>query len=263
VLSLRQEIAALGFQITARPSDIPRPSSASHPDKHGDLFIRTAGLCQGSSRSCLSNQAWVVLDVSLVHSFSTGGPLGGIFNKSKLSQSEKSKEQTYKQDYERVAIAFAPIIGDTIGQIGPTAIRLFKRLADVTSHGSAPPTAQSVLYSNLLYHRLRLRFLYSLFEATAERLLRAPPQIAEAQYAHSIRSIPFVIPTESEQSAALFVGESVVPSDIGSSSSPVRASYSSVVSCTPSNLLPVPSQPSLHEHIGLDLGLSLSPSEST
>ncbi len=156
-----------------------------HPDSNGVLLIRTPGICRSSG---LSTTSHTISDVTLVYS-STITDSVPVFKHKKIEQAEAIKNNKYKKDDLQLDLGFAPMVMDSIGRIGASALRSFKRTADFVTKGDDHSSSQTLNYYTSIYHRLRLQFLRAGFEAFAERLIRGPSsqmKIADdPSYVHS------------------------------------------------------------------------------
>ena len=175
VRKMRTVLAQLGRTVTCRSRDIPRSGAHPRPQQRGDIYISTPGLCQCQPTGPPSDHSRVVLDVSIVHSTTRSAATGFSFQKGEVSLTETRKVRTYEDNYGRRSLAFGPLIADSIGQIGSSALRFFHRVARFCSSSTSGTTSQSDSFASALYHRLRLSFLHASFEATAERLMRVGP----------------------------------------------------------------------------------------
>ena len=169
-------------------------------------YISTPGLCQCRSTGPLSDHSRVVLDVSIVHSTTRSAASGFAFQKDKIALTETRKVKSYDDNYSRRSLAFGPLIADSIGQIGSSALRFFHRVARFCSSANGASTSQSDSFASALYHRLRLSFLHATFEATAERLLRVGPLEAASSCARSATPV----------SSALSASAAPLPSPLSS-----------------------------------------------
>ena len=97
-----------------------------------------------------------------------------------------------EKDYMQLDLGFAPIVMDSIGQMGASALRFFKRTADFTAKANNHSSTQTLKYCTAIYHRLRLQFLRAGFEAMAERLIHGPPSQMELADDHQQRLAIFI-----------------------------------------------------------------------
>ena len=119
----------------------------------------------------LSATADIVLGVTLIYSthISRGGEFS--FDSSSILRSEGKKLQKYRAGYELNGLAFAPLVADAYGVIGPWALNFFHRVATVCGQSSDSRHDCFVRSPQSIYHSLRLRFLMLALEATAMRAL--------------------------------------------------------------------------------------------
>ena len=107
-------------------------------------------------------------------------------------------------------MAFGPLIADSIGQIGSSALRFFHRVARFCSSSTSGTTSQSDSFASALYHRLRLSFLHASFEATAERLMRVGP-LEASSCVRSTSPVSPVMSAPAVQSSSPAMSQSSLP----------------------------------------------------
>ena len=170
VPAVASEFRQLGLVVGT--TAIPTARNPQHPNSRGDLLINSPGLCVPQRNSHVNSFTRVVLDVSLVHSV-TSGSSSPQFKPTRIRDRELQKLRLYRLSY-LPDFAFSPLVADSFGRIGDMTLRIFNRVSvsDFIALRDYGNTAGAARYRRFLFHRLCSSFQSSCFLATAQRITR-------------------------------------------------------------------------------------------
>jgi hypothetical protein len=186
---IAQELAHIatqaGIPATSIEHNIPYLDEISH--KRADLMTLTGGIISDNSLYGLSSRyTRLIMDVRLGHVFTTESH---HVKEHTLREMERDKRRKYTDGYLRQGYAFAPMVANTWGQMGPDLLRFLWALANYAAHQqtellpirdrvSAPRSGDddetrqrsAKILRGRLYHDYRLRMLTVIYESVAERV---------------------------------------------------------------------------------------------
>ena len=188
--------------ITLSSSLVP-PASDSSQHK-GDLITTRGGLVRNNAGRNFNSQTLLVMDFRLVHVFQTRDH---VFKTNTLEKTEKAKRNKYAAAYLEHGHAFAPLVCNSLGQLGPDFLRFLWALADfaarnrihTTTDDRLPPdpaaasrarSACSALRKRL-YNQATTKVLTAVYEGVTERIygrtfvLRNHPQYQQPLFSQS------------------------------------------------------------------------------
>jgi len=168
MILLAREFRQLGLVVGT--TAIPTARNPQHPNSRGDLVINSPGLCLPQRHSHVNSFTRVILDVSLVHSVTTGSSMSQ-FKSSRVRDRELQKLRLYSSSY-LPDFAFSPLVADSFGRIGDMTLRFFNRVSEFIAHRDYGNTVGATRYQHFLFHRLCSSFQGSCFLATAQRITR-------------------------------------------------------------------------------------------
>ena len=127
--NIAKEIASIatggGVSTIAVERRIPYCESTSR--KRGDMMTTVGGLIPLSRRRQFNKYTKLIMDVRLGHTFSTGGH---TIKKNTIKIMEQSKRTKFGTLYREKGYAFAPMVANTWGNLGPDLLRLMWAVAD-------------------------------------------------------------------------------------------------------------------------------------
>jgi len=127
--NIAMEIASIatggGVSTIAVERRIPYCESTSR--KRGDMMTTVGGLIPLSRRRQFNNYTKIVMDVMLGHTFSTEGH---AIKKNTIKNMERYKRKKFRNLYREKGYAFAPIVANTWGNLGPDLLRFLWATAD-------------------------------------------------------------------------------------------------------------------------------------
>jgi hypothetical protein len=127
--NIAKELASIatggGVSATAVERKIPYCKSGSR--KRGDVMTTVGGLIPLSSRPQFNNYTTIIMDVRLGHTFSTARH---VIKKNTIKAMEQSKRKKFRTAYREKGYAFAPIVANTWGNLGPDLLRFLWAVAD-------------------------------------------------------------------------------------------------------------------------------------
>ena len=126
--------------ITLSSSLVP-PASDSSQHK-GDLITTRGGLVRNNAGRNFNSQTLLVMDFRLVHVFQTRDH---VFKTNTLEKTEKAKRNKYAAAYLEHGHAFAPLVCNSLGQLGPDFLRFLWALADFAARNRIHTTTDDRL----------------------------------------------------------------------------------------------------------------------
>ena len=113
------------FSVPSSTKDVPAIQYQQRERCQGDILVHSFNHPFCHPIRNLSATADIVLDVTLINSthISRGGDFS--FDPSSILRSEGKKLQEYRAGYELNGLAFAPLVADAYGVIGPWALNFF------------------------------------------------------------------------------------------------------------------------------------------
>ena len=219
-----QELAHIatagGIPTTAIESQIPTVSDTS--GKRGDLMTKVGGRIPLRCTPPFDRFTRLVLDVQLGHVFATQGH---VLKPQTLQSMERAKRVKYTDLYRARGFAFAPLVTNSWGVLGPDVLRFLWAVADhaarnalsfpidfysslspPSSSDHAEPSEAQLLAFRILRGRLnldsRLRLLTAVQEAFAERVFGRT---------HALASLPEYIEFQAAARAVWMPTSAVAP----------------------------------------------------
>ena len=219
-----QELAHIatagGIPTTAIESQIPTVSDTS--GKRGDLMTKVGGRIPLRCTPPFDRFTRLVLDVQLGHVFATQGH---VLKPQTLQSMERAKRVKYTDLYRARGFAFAPLVTNSWGVLGPDVLRFLWAVADhaarnalsfpldfysslspPSSSDHAEPSEAQLLAFRILRGRLnldsRLRLLTAVQEAFAERVFGRT---------HALASLPEYIEFQAAARAVWMPASAVAP----------------------------------------------------
>ena len=102
------------------------PKGFRTPISKGDIFTTRGGLVLSRPGSHLTSATLLVMDYELGHVWSSSH----IFNPKNLSSMESAKRSMHSISYRDQGFAYAPLVSNSLGQVGPDFLRFFWGLAE-------------------------------------------------------------------------------------------------------------------------------------
>ena len=127
--NIAKEIASIatggGVSTIAVERRIPYCESTSR--KRGDMMTTVGGLIPLSRRRQFNKYTKIIMDMRLGHTFSTAGH---AIKKNTIKSMEQSKRAKFRTLYREKGYAFAPMVANTWGNLGPDLLRFLWAVAD-------------------------------------------------------------------------------------------------------------------------------------
>ena len=124
-----------------------------------------------------------------------------FFKRRNIQAMETKKRRKYAEHYQQQRLAFAPMVANTLGQLGPDCLQFLWILADndaqtqlhpdleslpndITTQGNnnSPYSIDSQRQRGRKYHDNRLRLLTCIFEAVTERIFGATFHLSNSKH---------------------------------------------------------------------------------
>ena len=186
------------------------PCRASDSNSKGDIVTTRGGLVRSRPGSHFNSATLLVMDYELGHVYSSTH----AFKPNNLLSMESAKRSLYRVSYRDQGFAFAPLVSNSLGQVGPDFLRFLWGLAEHAARNSVhvplddlphlDPAVADVARTDFkrlrghLYIQATYKVLAMLFEGVTERvygrtfalrgLARDPPSFTLAMA--STRSAP-------------------------------------------------------------------------
>ena len=145
VRTIAQLATNYGVSTTGLTKDAPVAEQGT--SRHGDLSaLASHVLCCRDHLNPdfpIGSQTQLVLDFTLGHTYSSqqrGDSLlcQHALKRGTLPSMESEKCATYKSDYHTQGQAFAPLVSNSFGQLGPEFLRFLRALADYAAQNLVP-----------------------------------------------------------------------------------------------------------------------------
>jgi hypothetical protein len=107
------------------------------------MTLTGCGVNSNAQRNFLADTR-LIMDVTIGHVFDTHHN----FKPNTLLSLSNSKCLKYAKHYQRQRLAFAPIVANTLGQVGPDTIQFFWNLADHEAKNTFGFTIDSPMTNN-------------------------------------------------------------------------------------------------------------------
>jgi hypothetical protein len=202
------------------------PFANSNSQRRADLVTCRGGLVRPNPRLNFDQGTLLVMDFELGHTFDSSHS----FKLNNLANMENQKRAKYLADYHDQGLAFAPLVCNSLGQLGPDFQNFLWALADHAAKNQFSanlldkqcvdfPTADQATFQKLrsfLYLQALDKILAAIFEGVTERIYGRT---------FALRSLPAYQHTVAERSQPWYPSNSAPPAVLVSSnataSSPV------------------------------------------
>ena len=188
-----------GMATTCKESQLPYRDQG-RPDqsrKRADMMTFSGGCVRENQRLNFNKNTRLIMDVTIGHVFDTRH----FFKRRNIQAMETKKRRKYAEHYQQQRLAFAPMVANTLGQLGPDCLQFLWILADndaqiqlhpdleslpndITTQGNnnSPYSIDSQRQRGRKYHDNRLRLLTCIFEAVTERIFGATFHLSNSKH---------------------------------------------------------------------------------
>ena len=188
------------------------PVATDHSDRRGDIATCRGGLVHPDARFNFGPTTLLVMDFELGHTYHANR----AFKQHNLRVMERHKCAKYLSDYHAQGYAFAPLVCNSLGQLGPDFVRFLWRLADHAARNHIPPDLRALpildpadqshlqAFKRLrghIYVQSTYKLLAAIFEGVTERIygrtftLKTLPRYHEIIAARSEPWLPLPSPS--------------------------------------------------------------------
>jgi hypothetical protein len=182
ILTITSVLADLATQHGIPSSTKNVPFADPHSQRQADLVTCRGGLVRLSPQLNFTSRTDLAMDFELGHTYTSLHR----FKPNSLALMEQQKRNKYLSAYHDQGLAFAPLVANSLGQLGPDLLRFLWCLADHAARNQVPvelhelpllhheplPPAHSPFQTlrSRIYVQSTYKILAAVFEGVTERL---------------------------------------------------------------------------------------------